>query len=175
MQRWNSGSQGSGVRLCSLPPLVSISSSKKYPTKLMFQLETIWSLPSNVVHISNTVCIFYSNIQNKRSFRCWPERIPSAASCEATSLDLESPASASALCQVHSGTAARLMQWVGEKGEKKKQQSLQCHAHPLDNRHQRGKELQSPRCAARAPQFRLLSLPRTAVALSAPAAALFNI
>lgn len=119
MQRWNSGSQGSGVRLCSLPPLVSISSSKKYPTKLMFQLETIWSLPSNVVHISNTVCIFYSNIQNKRSFRCWPERIPSAASCEATSLDLESPASASALCQVHSGTAARLMQWVGEKGEKK--------------------------------------------------------
>lgn len=119
MQRWNSGSQGSGVRLCSLPPLVSISSSKKYPTKLMFQLETIWSLPSNVAHISNTVCIFYSNIQNKRSFRCWPERISSAASCEATSLDLESPASASALCQVHSGTAARLMQWVGEKGEKK--------------------------------------------------------
>lgn len=46
MQRWNSGSQGSGVRLCSLPPLVSISSSKKYPTKLMFQLETVWSLPS---------------------------------------------------------------------------------------------------------------------------------
>lgn len=81
VQCWNSRSQGSGVRLCSLPPLISISSSKKYPTKLMFQLETIWSLQINIARISNTVCIFYSNIQNKRSFCCWPERISSAASC----------------------------------------------------------------------------------------------
>lgn len=51
--------QGLGTRLCTLPPTITILSSKKFSTQLTFELERIWSPQSKFAHMSNSVCVFY--------------------------------------------------------------------------------------------------------------------
>lgn len=52
-------SQGLGVRLCTLPPVITVLSSKKFSMQLTFELERIWSPQSKFAHMSNIVSMFY--------------------------------------------------------------------------------------------------------------------